>query len=95
MTKSVFAKKVRARKLEWAYDVDSAAVSSEEIGNPVHPGTQQKLARQIRRALEEKDITDEIVFATTTQYQVNAATKTMKPWQTVNDKDDGLEYIIL
>lgn len=57
--------------------------------------TQQKLARQIRRALEEKDITDEIVFATTTQYQVNAATKTMKPWQTINDKDDGLEYIIL
>lgn len=38
MAESVFAEKVRARKLEWAYDVDSAAVSSEEIGNPVHPG---------------------------------------------------------
>ena len=45
MAESVFAEKVRARKLEWAYDVDSAAVSSEEIGNPVHPGTQRELAR--------------------------------------------------
>ena len=45
MAESVFAEKVRACKLEWAYDVDSAAVSSEEIGNPVHPGTQRELAR--------------------------------------------------
>ena len=44
MAESVFAAKIRARKLEWAYAVDSAAVSSEEIGNPVHPGTQRELA---------------------------------------------------
>ena len=45
MAESVFAAKIRERKLEWAYSVDSAAVSSEEIGNPVHAGTQRELTR--------------------------------------------------
>ena len=45
MAESVFAAKVRERRLEWAYTADSAAVSAEEIGNPVHPGTQRELAR--------------------------------------------------
>ena len=45
MAESVFAAKIRARRLEWAYAVDSAAVSSEEIGNPAHPGTQRELTR--------------------------------------------------
>ena len=44
MAESVFAAKVRERRLEWAYTADSAAVSAEEIGNPVHPGTQRVLA---------------------------------------------------
>ena len=45
MAEYVFAAKVRERRLEWAYTADSAAVSAEEIGNPVHPGTQRELAR--------------------------------------------------
>ena len=45
MAESVFAAKVRERRLEWAYTAESAAVSAEEIGNPVHPGTQRELAR--------------------------------------------------
>ena len=45
MAESVFAAKVRERRLEWAYTADSEAVSAEEIGNPVHPGTQRELVR--------------------------------------------------
>jgi DNA-binding HxlR family transcriptional regulator len=50
--------------------------------------TQQKLARQIRRALEEKDMTDEIVFAATTREQLNTAKKTMRLWRKIDDEDE-------
>ena len=56
---------------------------------------QKKFTRQIERALDEKDITDDIMFATTTQEQLDTATNTTKLWQTVNDKDDESECIML
>ena len=45
MAESVFAAKVRERRLEWAYTADSAAVSAEEIGNPVYPAARRELER--------------------------------------------------
>ncbi len=65
MAESVFAAKVRERRLEWAYTADSAAVSAEEIGNPVHPGTQRELAHHglpeagtVRGSSEKRITTD-------------------------------------
>lgn len=56
--------------------------------------TQQKLSRQIRRALEEKDITDEITFVTATREQLDKATATTKLWQKIDDEGE-LTYISL
>ena len=36
---------VKKAKLEWKLDIASAATSSEEIGNPVHWGTREKLSQ--------------------------------------------------
>ncbi len=45
MAEYVMRHLVRERGLEDAISCDSAATSTEEIGNPVHPGTQRMLAR--------------------------------------------------
>ena len=45
MAESVFAHLVRVKNLEEKYACFSAATSTEEIGNPPHPGTVNKLRR--------------------------------------------------
>ena len=45
MAEYVMRHLVRGRGLEEAIVCDSAATSTEELGNPVHPGTQRVLAR--------------------------------------------------
>ena len=67
MAEFVFKHLLRRKGLEKEFYVDSAATSTEELGNPVHPGTRRKLvqvgipcgehrARQLRR--EEYDAFD-------------------------------------
>ena len=51
---------------------------------------QKKLAGQIKRALDEKYITDELTFATVTREQLNKITGTAKIWQKMDDDDEGL-----
>ena len=43
MAEFVFKDMVRRRGLEDQFYIASAATSTEEIGNPVHPGTRRKL----------------------------------------------------
>lgn len=50
--------------------------------------TQKKLNRQIRRAVEEEDMWDEIIFATTTREQLETATATSKPWYKMCEDGD-------
>ena len=46
---------------EW--EIASAAVSREEIGNPVHPGTRERLRRAAARyGRRQGDILDEIII---------------------------------
>ena len=45
MAQYVFDELARRRGLSGAFRTDSAATSTEELGNPVHPGTRGKLAR--------------------------------------------------
>ena len=45
MAEFVFKHLARQQGLEAAFFVDSAATSTEELGNPVHPGTRRKLAQ--------------------------------------------------
>lgn len=45
MAEYVMRHLVRERGLEGSVTCDSAATSTEELGNPVHPGTQRVLAR--------------------------------------------------
>lgn len=47
--------------------------------------TQSKLTGQIKKAFNEKYITDEIAFATTKQEQLESATATSKLWQAIID----------
>ena len=67
MAEFVFKHLVRQQGREKEFYIDSAATSTEELGNPVHPGTRRKLAqagipcqehraRQLRR--EEYDAFD-------------------------------------
>lgn len=44
MAEFVMKDLVRKAGLEGEFQIDSAATSTEEIGNPVHPGTRRKLA---------------------------------------------------
>lgn len=44
MAEFVMKDMVKKAKLEWKFEIASAATSTEEIGNPVHWGTRQKLA---------------------------------------------------
>lgn len=71
MAESVFTELVRRTGRADEFEIDSAATSTEEIGNPPHPGTVAKLAevgipvvphraRQVRR--EEYDRWDRIVY---------------------------------
>lgn len=71
MAESVFTELVRRAGRESEFVIDSAATSTEEIGNPPHHGTVEKLAevgipvvphraRQVRR--EEYDHWDRIVY---------------------------------
>lgn len=71
MAESVFTELVRRAGCESEFVIDSAATSTEEIGNPPHHGTVEKLAevgipvvphraRQVRR--EEYDHWDHIVY---------------------------------
>ncbi|MBQ9973607.1 MAG: low molecular weight phosphotyrosine protein phosphatase [Oscillospiraceae bacterium] len=45
MAEFVLKHLVRQRGLEDAFYIDSAATSTEELGNDVHPGTRRKLAQ--------------------------------------------------
>lgn len=44
MAEAVFQTEVQAQGLDW--QVDSAATSSWEVGNPAHPGTRELLAQK-------------------------------------------------
>ena len=44
MAEFVMKDLVKKAGLEWAFEVDSAATSTEEIGNPVYPPARRKLA---------------------------------------------------
>ena len=44
MAEFVMKDMVKKAGVEWDFEIASAATSSEEIGNPVHPGTVKKLA---------------------------------------------------
>ncbi len=55
---------------------------------------QKKLQRQIQRALEEENVWDEIMFAITTEEQLEAATPTSKPWCRINE-DAEISHIHL
>lgn len=46
MTQSVMTHLVAQAGLSSEFQIDSAATSREEIGNPVHPGTRNKLASE-------------------------------------------------
>lgn len=46
MAQSVMQYLVKRRDLSHLFQIDSAATSREEIGNPVHPGTVQKLQKE-------------------------------------------------
>ena len=68
MAEFVMKDMVKKAKLEWKFVIASAATSTEELGNPVHRGTREKLrevgiscagktARQMnRRDYEEYDL---------------------------------------
>lgn len=43
MAQSVFAHLARQSHLDSCFEIDSAATSTEEIGNPPHHGTKRKL----------------------------------------------------
>lgn len=45
MAEFVFKHLLRQRGMEKEFFIDSAATSTEELGNPVHPGTRRKLAQ--------------------------------------------------
>lgn len=45
MAEFVFKDLVKKQKLENKFFIQSAATSNEEFGNPVHPGTKNKLAQ--------------------------------------------------
>ena len=71
MAQSVMTELVRRAGRDGEFAIDSAATSTEELGNPPHPGTVAKLreagipvvphrARQIRR--EEYDRWDKIIY---------------------------------
>ncbi len=53
MAEFVFKDMVRRRGLENQFYIASAATSTEEIGNPVHPGTRRKL-REVGISCEGK-----------------------------------------
>ena len=44
MAEFVMKDLVRKEKLEWKYEIASAATSSEELGNPVYPPARRKMA---------------------------------------------------
>lgn len=46
MAQSVMQYLVNRRRISAAFQIDSAATSREEIGNPVHPGTVRKLQKE-------------------------------------------------
>ena len=46
MAQSVFTHLVKQRNLEFFFEIDSAATSREEIGNPPHHGTVNKLRQE-------------------------------------------------
>ena len=45
MAEFVMKDMVKKARLEWKFDIASAATSTEEIGNPVHWGTREKLSQ--------------------------------------------------
>lgn len=63
MAEAVFRKMVEEENLEDKVTVDSAATSHWEAGNPTHPGTKNRLAKEqisvkgmYSRPLEQKDL---------------------------------------
>ena len=45
MAEFVMKDMVKKARLEWKFEIASAATSTEEIGNPVHWGTREKLSQ--------------------------------------------------
>ena len=57
--------------------------------------TQKKLNRQIYRAIEEEDMWDEIIFATTTRERLEATTAASKLWHKINEDNEHNRRISL
>ena len=49
---------------------------------------QRKLIGQIKRVLDDKYITDEVIFAMTTQEMLGTTTTTSKPWQKITENGE-------
>ena len=74
-----------AEEGDWPYEDGDlptalALCSDEQI--------QKKLNRQIYRAVEEEEMWDEIMFATTTKEQLGAATATSKLWHKITEDNE-------
>ncbi|MBF0714003.1 low molecular weight phosphotyrosine protein phosphatase [Gemella sp. GH3] len=70
MAEAIFRKMVLDERLEDKIQIDSAATSTWEQGNPVHKGTRQRLAKEnisvdgmYSRTLEDKDLDNDYIVA--------------------------------
>lgn len=70
MAEAVFRKMVKDAGLEDKIQIDSAATSTWEQGNPVHKGTRLRLAKEnisvdgmYSRTLEDKDLNNDYIVA--------------------------------
>ncbi|QWQ38823.1 low molecular weight phosphotyrosine protein phosphatase [Gemella sp. zg-570] len=70
MAEAVFRKMVEEEGLSKQIEIDSAATSSWEHGNPVHQGTKERLAREnisvagmYSRSLEDRDLANDYIVA--------------------------------
>ena len=81
MSQSVFTYLIRQAGLEDCFEIDSAATSREEIGNPPHYGTRNKL-RQVQIPLiahHARQMTRQDYEKT---HQLSAARDVADPWYT-------------
>ena len=58
LAQSVFTHKVASQGLSAHFLIDSAATSTEEIGNPPHRGTEGKIYKFLTFAGSDRDIAD-------------------------------------
>ncbi|MBG9980891.1 low molecular weight phosphotyrosine protein phosphatase [Facklamia sp. DSM 111018] len=69
MAEAVFRNLLKEEEIEEHFYVDSAGTSDEEAGNPVHPGTKERLAREgigvegiYSRPLQESDLSFDYII---------------------------------